>query len=591
MLRRLLNIRSIGIFIFLLLSIVITETSVSISAHTMQEINDDFYYSNSFNANFTTSLSSTNITRGVDDLIIFFQFIYENGTFIPDAAIYYNITNPLDVLIHERELIVNSTDVFNETVVWSTFNSQPDGNYSVIAVANSTSTELYVEHVSFNLAILPTGEVRMYFPINQIYPEPNVVSEVNYILTNIGGSTVTNITFTNIETTGTLGSIVPLFDPVKSVLADGETYIGRITFEPETYLYKKFSVTFSYRTIDVPEVIRFGYSDPLDIIAMPNIVVNNYILPNNATIGKACKIYYTITNNENESLRVVTFVDCENIDFEESGLPNTVDVDTGINNFILTGEPHTQGINSFRFWLELEWITISETYWYSNLLPTVLIYITVHPQEDIIPPFNPIITYTIIITSLFIGIAYFSRDIIQGIAYKARTSAQRTYPETSYALETAILDGSNIAWEEKSLSEKPKISNIESMINRLSKANFRKIITVADAALRYQIDDQRRLDKLVKEGAIKMLPARVDGDKFILRLAEEENGMIVSNDMFKEFREMSPWIDQRRIPYTILDGEVYLHPTAVETIVLDTEEENKKNARNKKENKKNSENH
>jgi len=114
--------------------------------------------------------------------------------------------------------------------------------------------------------------------------------------------------------------------------------------------------------------------------------------------------------------------------------------------------------------------------------------------------------------------------------------------------------------------DKPKISNIENMINRLSKVNFNKIITVADAALRYQIDNQKRLDKLVKEGAMKMLPARVDGDKFILRIAEEESAMIVSNDMFKEFREMKTWIDQRRIPYTILDSEVYLHPTAVQPI-------------------------
>ena len=100
------------------------------------------------------------------------------------------------------------------------------------------------------------------------------------------------------------------------------------------------------------------------------------------------------------------------------------------------------------------------------------------------------------------------------------------------------------------------------MINKLSRSNFKKIITVADAALRYQIDNQKRLDQLVKEGAIKMLPARVDGDKFILRIAEEETAMIVSNDLFKEFREIAPWIDKRRIPFTILDGEVFLHPTA-----------------------------
>ncbi|MHA1224787.1 MAG: NYN domain-containing protein, partial [Candidatus Heimdallarchaeaceae archaeon] len=61
-------------------------------------------------------------------------------------------------------------------------------------------------------------------------------------------------------------------------------------------------------------------------------------------------------------------------------------------------------------------------------------------------------------------------------------------------------------------------------------------------------------------------------DKFILRLAEEENAMIVSNDLFKEFKEASPWIDQRRIPYTILDGEVYLHPTSAK---IETEDEAK----------------
>jgi hypothetical protein len=45
--------------------------------------------------------------------------------------------------------------------------------------------------------------------------------------------------------------------------------------------------------------------------------------------------------------------------------------------------------------------------------------------------------------------------------------------------------------------------------------------------------------------------------------------------MFKEFRETSSWIDQRRIPYTILDGEVYLHPTsAITTKELRNEEEN-----------------
>jgi hypothetical protein len=572
MFRRLLNIRSIGILIFLLLSLVITESSETFSTMAVQNNYNEFYYLNSFNASFSASLNSSEIVRGVDNLLIYFQFEYENGSFIPDATIKYNITNPSHNLVYERKLIVNTTEIFNETVIWSTFNSQPEGIYNLTALANSTSTEVYIRYVSFNLIILPTGIVRMYFPINPTYLTRGTMNEVDYIITNVGGSTVTNVSISTIETSGTIGSVNTFINSTELILIEGQSYPDKIGFNPETYLYKKFSFTFSYRTIDEPSVQILGSSDHLEVIVMPDIVVNNVNLPNNATVGETCEIQYTITNNENEVLRVVPFVESTNIDFEESGLPYSVLIVSGNNDLRLLGEPHTQGTTSLRFWIDLEWITISETKWYSNLQSTIFTFINVFPEDDISPPFDPVIIYALIITSLFVGIAYFSRDIVQGIAQRARDSVPRTYPVTNYALETAVLDGSNIAWEEKSFSEKPKISNIETMINRLSKANFRKIITVADAALRYQIDDQRRLDKLVKEGAIKMLPARVDGDKFILRLAEEENGMIVSNDMFKEFREMAPWIDQRRIPYTILDGEVYLHPTAVETIVLDTEE-------------------
>ena len=235
----------------------------------------------------------------------------------------------------------------------------------------------------------------------------------------------------------------------------------------------------------------------------------------------------------------------------------------GRHNNYIHGVPQKDGTYPLYFSIDLEWTTVSETKWYTILLIDQFQAVSVIAEVNSPVIFQPVVFYSITFVSLFIGLAYFSRDIILGIARRVRTTSSRIFPEISYPLETVILDGSNIAWEEKSHSNKPKINNIEAMINRLSRANFKKIVTVADAALRYQIDEQKRLDRLVKEGAMKMLPARVDGDKFILRLAEEENAMIVSNDMFKEFRESAPWIDERRIPYTILDGEVYLHPTSV----------------------------
>jgi hypothetical protein len=52
----------------------------------------------------------------------------------------------------------------------------------------------------------------------------------------------------------------------------------------------------------------------------------------------------------------------------------------------------------------------------------------------------------------------------------------------------------------------------------------------------------------------------LDGDSFILRLSAQNGSLILTNDLFKEFREEFSWIDQRRVPYSILSGELYLHP-------------------------------
>ncbi|MHA2172322.1 MAG: hypothetical protein ACXAB7_20830 [Candidatus Kariarchaeaceae archaeon] len=45
-----------------------------------------------------------------------------------------------------------------------------------------------------------------------------------------------------------------------------------------------------------------------------------------------------------------------------------------------------------------------------------------------------------------------------------------------------------------------------------------------------------------------------------MRLSAQNGSLILTNDLFKEFREEFSWIDQRRVPYSILSGELYLHP-------------------------------
>ena len=575
MLMRLLYSRyfMFGLAISIVLSFSAPMVVGSLNSETSLPTSSPIYFLNQENATFVFLLTSTEIVRGESDLIIGIQFTYENGTFITDSDIYFNITNPSAELVFERSLLVNTTELFNETVIWSTFNSQPDGNYSVVAVANSTTTDHYIIKRSFNLNILPSGRVRMFFPSNPAYIQHSQSNDVRCLITNIGGETVTNVTVTNqFDKTGTQGSVIISHSILDIALTEGTTYEGFISFYPDTYLYQKYSFSISYRTIAEPEIELILSSDPIEIIVPPDILVDSYFLPENVTMGRQYSMTFDVRNNQSEALNIVPHIECNNILFSES-ISESIVVSPGIHHFSLTGDPQEEGNVFLWFWVELEWETIAETKWYSTILPSVIHPILIIPKDDGIDIFNPIVIYGIILGMVLLSVAYFSRDIVTNIAKRGRVASESAFAEASYPLDAVILDGSNIAWEEKNLADKPKISNVEAMINRLSRANFAKIITVADAALRYQIDNQKRLDRLVKEGAVKMLPARVDGDKFILRLAEEENAMIVSNDMFKEFRETAPWIDQRRIPYTILDDEVYLHPTSAKLTSRDLSEE------------------
>ena len=558
---------SLVIFGFILLFGFMNPISTSLGDNTNPiSTNEGIFIEQSRNATFNFLLNSSVITRGEDDLVLHFRFVQENdSSLIPDSYIYYNITSPSDAFITENTIPVTITDYINETVIWSTFNGLDEGIYSVNAVANSTTTIEYQIQRTFELEISEFGKVRMYFPQNPALLQRNIMNTVNFSLSNIGRSTVTNLTFTNIETSGTIGSVKIYIPEFELELEDGETYEGSIRFDPDTYLYIKYSFAYSYRTIDDPDIQIIGTSDPLDVIVNPFLYVDDVVMPVNVTMGESFKIRFSIDNDEDEPLVIFPKIDCDGLDYDNENTENSIKISPGSHILTLETNSIAVGTESLRFWIEIEWETIAGTYWYSTLLSSITTTIVITPLEEAENGRNLYYAYGIIFASMLIGIVYFSRDVIKRIATKGRDPLERQFPEVTYPLETVILDGSNIAWEEKSIADKPKISNIEAMINRLSRANFKKIVTVADAALRYQIDNQRRLDKLVKEGAMKMLPARVDGDKFILRLAEEENAMIVSNDMFKEFRETSSWIDQRRIPYTILDGEVYLHPTSATT--------------------------
>ena len=77
----------------------------------------------------------------------------------------------------------------------------------------------------------------------------------------------------------------------------------------------------------------------------------------------------------------------------------------------------------------------------------------------------------------------------------------------------------------------------------------------------YCIDEKENYSKAVKDGLIIESPEGIPSDIFILQLAYENDGYIISNDKFKEFRSIysKEWIEEHRISFKIIDGEFYFN--------------------------------
>jgi hypothetical protein len=115
-----------------------------------------------------------------------------------------------------------------------------------------------------------------------------------------------------------------------------------------------------------------------------------------------------------------------------------------------------------------------------------------------------------------------------------------------------------VAYAERSREGKPKASNITAMRVACERQGLKPIILV-DAALRHDVDDMQQLDALIDKLIVRQTPAGVPGDYFVLRMAEEEGALVVSNDLYRQYREQFPWIDERRVPFMIVNGRVELY--------------------------------
>ena len=124
--------------------------------------------------------------------------------------------------------------------------------------------------------------------------------------------------------------------------------------------------------------------------------------------------------------------------------------------------------------------------------------------------------------------------------------------------KTVVIDGANVAYEERSAGGKPKLSNLLKVRRELEERGFESVIIV-DASLKYDIDDQEQLETLIRSQQVRQVPAGTDADFFIIQFAHELDALMVTNDRYKDYADRYPWIPERRLPYMIVKGEVVLY--------------------------------
>ncbi|MDR0911673.1 MAG: Zc3h12a-like ribonuclease [Methanobrevibacter sp.] len=119
-----------------------------------------------------------------------------------------------------------------------------------------------------------------------------------------------------------------------------------------------------------------------------------------------------------------------------------------------------------------------------------------------------------------------------------------------------IIDGSNVANYGKIEGSKAKLSYILQAIKKI-KEDENEFIVIADASLKHEIDEKEKYKELLENKVIKEVDSGNDADHFILKLAEKNNGKILSNDYFRDFSSEFKDINAMRISFSFDDeGEI-----------------------------------
>lgn len=126
-----------------------------------------------------------------------------------------------------------------------------------------------------------------------------------------------------------------------------------------------------------------------------------------------------------------------------------------------------------------------------------------------------------------------------------------------------VLDGSNVAHNSHgSRQSVPKVENLRRMMDDLKKRGFKDVKIIVDASLKHKIDDREALEQFASEVNYYESPANTSADVYVINHVKKHNCLMISNDHFREWKRMDPWINDNidfyRLTFKITDKKVIL---------------------------------
>ncbi|MCF8257677.1 MAG: hypothetical protein K9J06_08995 [Flavobacteriales bacterium] len=127
-----------------------------------------------------------------------------------------------------------------------------------------------------------------------------------------------------------------------------------------------------------------------------------------------------------------------------------------------------------------------------------------------------------------------------------------------------VLDGSNVAYNSQGNKVSiPTVQNMILMVEQLKKKGFKDVDVIVDASLKHRLSDMDKMPELEKICSSYLeVPAHTSADIMVIQHVKAHHCLMVSNDQFREWKALDPWIedniDYYRITFNITEQEVLL---------------------------------